>query len=345
MPVPVKTVTVGGALRLPERVRRVLAGPPARIDGQEHDLDVQLVTRLQRLSGVRVLGEPLARSRVNADENAAVTGGELAGPVETSEFVIPVGDHDVPATLYAPPGLPEDAGLLVFYHGGGFCVGSRKSHDPVARFLAVHAGVRVLSVEYRLAPENPFPAAVEDAVAAFGYAIAKASDLGADPARIAVGGDSAGGNLAAVVAQHTAQGPGPAPAFQLLIYPTTDQTGEHRSRSLFAEGFFLTREHTRWATANYVPQGVDLTDPRLSPLFGDVTGVAPAYVATAGFDPLRDEGDAYAEKLSAAGIPVSHRRFTDLPHGYLNFLGVGSRPYVATLDAAHALRDGLAARL
>ena len=233
----------------------------------------------------------------------------------------------------------------MFFHGGGWVIGTRASHDNAFRFLAKHAGVRVLSIEYRLAPEYPFPSATEDALAAFEYAVAKASDLGADPARIAVGGDSAGGNLAAVTAQQTVKRGGPAPAFQLLIYPATDFARRYRSRDLFADDLFLTDVHMKWFEGHYVPEGTDLTDPRLSPLLADdLSGLPPALVVTAGFDPLRDEGEAYAEKLREAGVEVAVRRHADLIHGFLNFTGVGSRFREAVAETAGALRQGLSKR-
>jgi acetyl esterase len=343
LPLPLQTAAFRTVLALPRPIRRTIAGSAARIDHQEQDLDAQLVTRLMRVVGIDPFGDPVARARTHTDAGGIIAGGaSSAAGMAVREVIIPAAGHDIPATLYSPSGLPEDAGLLAFYHGGGWCVGSRRSHEPVARFLAENASVRVLSIEYRLAPEHPFPAAVDDAVTAFDYAHAHASELGADPARIAVGGDSAGGNLAAVVAQHAAHTGGPAPAFQLLIYPATDFEAQTPSRRLFAEGFFLSDDNIAWSRANYLPAGADPTDPRLSPLYGDVGGVAPAYVATAGFDPLRDEGESYAEKLTAAGVPVTRDRYSDLPHGYVNLLGIGGRARQAMLAAAHALRAGLA---
>jgi acetyl esterase len=238
--------------------------------------------------------------------------------------------------------VPDPSGLLVYFHGGGFSVGSRLSHDPIARYLASHAGARVLSVEYRRAPEHQFPDPADDALAAFEYARDHACDLGADPARIAIGGDSAGGNLAAVTAQQTVRRGGGVPAFQLLMYPATDLSTRRPSRDLFAEGSTFTDRNLQWVMANYIPAGTDLTDPRLSPQHGDVTGLPSAYIASAGFDPVRDDGEAYADKLRAGGIPVALTRQADLPHGYLNFVGLGGRFAEAASEAAGALRLGLA---
>lgn len=327
---------------LPKPVRRLIAGRPLRLDGQELALDAQLLLRMQQLTGAGMVASSVEQSRTLLDGSRHLVSGKTIEPVSTREITIPGAGGDIPATLYTPLGLPEPSGLLVFYHGGGWVLGTRETHDNTVRFLAVHAGVRVLSVEYRLAPEHVFPAGVEDAVAAFEYAHAKANELGADPDRIAVGGDSAGGNLAAVTALVTAKQGGPAPAFQLLFYPGTDFSVRRRSREIFGEGLFLTDKDMDWFENHYVPEGTDKTDPRLSPLHGeDLSGVAPAYIATAGFDPLRDEGEAYAQKLREAGVPTALSRQSDLIHGYANFLGIGRRFTEAVAEAAGALRVGL----
>jgi acetyl esterase len=336
-----KAAVVRGLFALPRPVRRLLAGPPVRIDGQEQALDAQFLIRVRNLSGSDVFADPIEKARRQYEGLPLMIGYESSMPITTSEIVIPAEHGDIPATLYAPAGLPEPSGLLVYYHGGGFSVGSRISHDPVARYLADHAGVRVLSVEYRRAPEHRFPAAVQDAITAFDHAHSQARDLGADPDRIAVGGDSAGGNLAAVTAREAVRRGGAVPAFQLLMYPLTDLGSRRPSHDLFAKGSTFTEQNLQWALANYIPPGTDPNDPRLSPLHGDVTGLPPTYIASAGFDPLRDDGEAYADKLRAAGVRVTLTRQADLPHAYLNFVGVGGRFAEAASEAAEALRVGL----
>jgi acetyl esterase/lipase len=337
-----KAKVVQGVFALPKPVRRLLAGPPLRIDGQELDLDAQLAIVLKNRSGSDVFDGPVEEARARYDEAPKLIGYQSPVPVATREIIIPAAHGEIPATLYIPADLPEPSGLLVYTHGGGFSVGSRISHDPVARYLASHAAVRVLSVEYRRAPEHPFPAAAEDALAAFEFACGHAADLGADPGRIAVGGDSAGGNLAAVTAQQAVRRRGAVPAFQLLMYPATDLSTRRPSRDLFAQGSTFTERNLEWVMANYIPAGTDLKDPRLSPQHGDVTGLPPAYIASAGFDPIRDDGEAYAEKLRAGGIPVTLTRQADLPHAFLNFVGLGGRFVEAASEAAGALRVGVA---
>jgi acetyl esterase/lipase len=337
-----KAAVIRALYALPKPVRRLMAGPPVRIDGQEQALDAQLIIRVKNLSGSDVFADPVEKSRTRYEDLSLVIGYESPIPVAAREVVIPAEHGDIPATLYTPADLPEPSALLVYYHGGGWSVGSRISHDPVARYVATHAGVRVLSVEYRRAPEHRFPAAVQDAIAAFEYAHGQAADLGADRDRIAVGGDSAGGNLAAVTAQQAVRRGGAVPAFQLLMYPLTDISTRRPSRDLFAQASTFTDQNLRWALANYIPPGTDLCDPRLSPLHGEVTDLPPAYIASAGFDPLRDEGEEYADKLRAGGIPVALSRQSDLPHAYLNFVGLGGRFAQAAAEAAGALRLGLA---
>lgn len=341
-PIPVQAAMLRAVVALPKRLRRRIAGKPIVIEGQELALDAQLLLTLNRMSGVTLTEADVATSRAALEAAAGMAAGKPIGDIETREFSIPTPTGGMRARLYTPERLDQPAPLLVYYHGGGWVLGSLDTHDHLARFLARHAGLRVLSVDYRLAPEHPFPAAVDDAIVGFEYAHAHADELGIDPARIAVGGDSAGGNLAAVVAQHATRSDGPAPAFQLLIYPEVDFSVRRRSRDLFAEGFFLTSADMDFFEAHYVPVGTDKSDPQLSPLCADdLTGLPAACIVTAGFDPLRDSGEDYAAALKKAGVPVVVQRQGDLIHGFANFIGVGPRFRDATLEIASALRTGL----
>jgi acetyl esterase len=242
---------------------------------------------------------------------------------------------------------PEEGGgphpLVVFFHGGGFVLGDLDTHDAPCRLLCRHSGAHVLSVDYRLAPEHPFPAAVEDGRAALAWACSHAAELGADPSRVAVAGDSAGGNITAIAALEASQDGGLAPVLQVLLYPATDMVERSRSHELFGGGFLLTRELMDWFAAQYVADS-DPMDPRLSVLHAkDLGSAPPAFVVTAGFDPLRDEGEAYTGALRAAGVtPVIHRRFPGLLHGFCNIIGTSRASREALIEVAGTTRALLA---
>jgi acetyl esterase len=330
---------------LPTGAQRLIGGRPIRIDGQELHTEVQMALRLLNLAAGETFETlPLDQGRAQISSEAWVFGDAI--PVGTvRDLTVPGPAGPIPARLYHPSGLEEPSALLVYYHGGGWVLGDLEVSDSACRVLAVNAGLSVLSVDYRLAPEHRFPAAVDDAVAAFRYAVDHAASLGVDPAAVGVGGESAGGNLAAVVSQITTAEPGPAPAFQLLFFPVTDLSTKHRSYRLFPEGFFLTEAQMDWYRGHYLADPSHAFDPRVSPLLAeDLTGLPHAYVAVAGFDPLRDEGEAYARRLKQAGVPVTLRRHSGLVHGIINATGVGQAGREALLEAAGALRVGLTAR-
>jgi acetyl esterase len=345
LPIRIQAITLRATYTLPEPLRRVIAGAPICIDGNELALDAQLLLRMQRLTEISLSESSVAQARQNVEETAPVGAGPAIARVRARDLRVPTDSAAIPARLYTPDGLEAGSALLVYYHGGGFVLGSVASHDNTCRFLAKAAGVRVLSVDYRLAPEHPFPAAPADAFAAFTYAARNADELGVDPSAIAVGGDSAGGNLAAVTSYQALRAGGPVPAFQLLFYPGTDMKRRTRSRELFGVGFFLTDEDLEWFKGHYLPDRERFADPLASPLLAeDLRGMPPTYLATAGFDPLRDEGAAYAERLREAGVPVAYHCHTDLIHGFVNFIGIGRRFREAMADAAGALRTGLVLR-
>jgi acetyl esterase len=233
---------------------------------------------------------------------------------------------------------------MVFFHGGGFLYGAHfVTHDAACRFLAERAGVQVVAVDYRLAPEHPFPAAADDCEAAYGFVLAHHTGLHVDLTRLAVGGDSAGGNLAAVVAIHAAQQSLPL-VFQLLVYPCTDFAVLSESRRSFGEGFFLTTAFMDKATESYAPDPETRRDPRMSPIYADLPpGLAPAHVVTAGFDPLRDEGEAFARRLADAGCTVELTRHPGLIHGFFNCVGVGRSARSAVAGIADRLAEGVKA--
>jgi acetyl esterase len=332
---------------LPPRLHRHLFGKPPTIDGQTLASDIHALLRMADLAGSQsfLAGMSVAEARKSARLESKVTDAQPPIPmVRVEDLEIPGQGGQIPARLYVPGSLPggAPAPLLVYFHGGGWVIGDLETHDGVCRFLAAAAGVAVLAVDYRLAPEHPFPAAVEDAWAGFAWASANATAMGIDPTRIAVGGDSAGGNLAAGVSLLARTGGGPMPALQLLIYPPTDSAADLPSRRLFAEGFLLTKGDMDAFEHHYLPPGT-ATDPRASILLApDLSGLPPAYVATAGFDPLRDEGEAYALRMREAGVRVALRRHPGLVHSFVNLTAISRTSRGAMLEAAGALRMGLA---
>ena len=247
----------------------------------------------------------------------------------------------VPCRRYIPTAPRADV-TGVYFHGGGFVVGGLDSHDASCRHLARHATATVIAVDYRMAPEDPFPAAVDDACATFRWVHANVGALAIDPARIAVAGDSAGGNLAAVVAQQMRSEGHPPPCWQLLIYPATDMTRSCESHALFADGFFLNGSTVDWFLANYLSDPTQALDPRASPLATrDVSGLPPAHVVVAGFDPLRDEGEAYAHALMAAGVPTTLRCYGSQVHGFFGMGGLIRSAAWAVEDIAGEARRAL----
>jgi len=273
--------------------------------------------------GGRILGRALPQRRI---DNLEIDGD--AGPI--------------PARLYTPLQPSDSGALIVFFHGGGWVVGSIDACDNVCRFLADRSGFLVLSVGYRLAPEHPFPAAIRDAMAAYRFAHENAEALGAQSGRVVVAGESAGGNLAAVVARE-ATGEGLSPAFQLLFCPITDLSRKRRSYSLFSEGYVLTESHMDWFRDNYLSEPSQATDPLVSPLLApSFAGLPPGYIAVSGFDPLRDEGEEYAQRLRDAGVSIALHRHSSLIHGIIYGTAFGDAGRSVLLDAIGALRFALA---
>ncbi|MBI1187761.1 MAG: alpha/beta hydrolase fold domain-containing protein [Alphaproteobacteria bacterium] len=272
--------------------------------------------------------------RLEADAPAlqdrrALTVNGAAGPLD--------------ARLYTPFAAGAAGPGLVYFHGGGFVMGDLDSHEMLCRRLAAAAHARVLSVAYRLAPENRFPAAVDDAEAAARWAFANAGAIGVDPARIAVGGDSAGGNLTAVVAQALRREPDCRPAAQMLIYPCTQMVTMTPSQLKFREGYAVTQAAQDFFKDKYLARREDAYDVRCSPLLeNDLAGLPPTLCITAGFDPLLDEAKAYADKLAAAGVPVTHRHYASQPHGFFNMTAISAPARDAIEDAGRWLAQALA---
>jgi acetyl esterase len=250
-------------------------------------------------------------------EAREIRARRLRPSTESIHHTTDIDAGGVPARFYRPNDQ-EDLGLLVFFHGGGWVLGNLESHDNLCRILANSSAHCVLSVDYRLAPEHPYPAALEDALTATRWAAAHAGSLGCSPDRLAVGGDSAGGNLAIVVGQLA-----PVPLrYQLLIYPATDLTRSFPSFVENAAGPQLTADGMGWFIAHYLGESsTSLTDPRVSPHFAAdhvVAASPPTMLITAQYDPLRDEGEAYAARLASLGVPTSHVRFSGMYHGFFS---------------------------
>lgn len=260
--------------------------------------------------------------------------------VAVRDFTIPGPHGDIPVRLYAPAGLAAPSGLLVYYHGGGWVIGDLDTHDGHCRRMAAWGGCRVMAVDYRLAPEHPFPKGHDDALAAATWAFDHAADVGADHRRIAVGGDSAGGNLAASVALDLKDDPARKLAFQLLLYPATSAEWKTTSRKTL-DGPILSFEAMRWFEKLVAAEGHPEAH-RFSPGdAGDLAGAAPALVVTAGHDCLKDEGFAYAERLKAAGVSARHVEYPALPHDFYIMADVSPAVAKAAAETAAVLKAAI----
>ncbi|WP_448850739.1 alpha/beta hydrolase [Corynebacterium sp. 335C] len=335
----IEAAAAGALVRLPEPLLKLLVPRPRNARGDRVAADVALSLALLKVVGGSdgKEGRPVGELREAMDLEASLACGR---PPRLRMNDVHVAG--VPCREYLPPQPAEHpAGATILYlHGGGWTLGSLETHDAPCRHIAAGTGVRVVSADYRMAPEAPFPAAVDDVMAVYRELAA------AGP--VVVMGDSAGGNLAAVLCLVAREEGLPQPALQGLIVPAVDLAGRTASRDEFAEGFFLTDADMDWYTdqygADHVAEGGDLRDWRISPLHAeDLSGLAPAYVAVAGFDPLRDEGEAYAAKLADAGVPVTLRRHPDMVHPFINSPGIwrGSRAAIADLVGAVRLALGV----
>jgi acetyl esterase/lipase len=259
------------------------------------------------------------------------------------DFAIPGPGGPLPVRVYTPAG-PGPFPVLLYFHGGGWVIGTLDTHDGLCRALANGVPCVVVSVDYRLAPEHKFPAAVEDADAAVRWVAAHAVEISADPTRIAVGGDSAGGNLAAVVSLLARDRGGPRLACQLLVYPVTDHYDAGMpSYETNADGYYLTRDNMIWFIEQYLAAEHDHTNPLFAPLRApDLRGLPPALIMTAEFDPLRDEGERYADRLREAGVPVTLTRYDGMIHGFIRLPGAMDRARLAVADAVAGLRAAFA---
>ena len=327
-------------VHLPGPAYRVVFGqPPAndrgvRLDEQTHAL-IKVLDATYRPS-LEELGPEKARDAYALSSRIFdVAPSELLSV--THEFAGgPAGP--VPIRMYRPV-VDNDAPAIVYLHGGGFVVGDLDDYDGFCSRLSDKSGAVVFSVDYRLAPEHPFPAAIEDCDAAFDWVYRQAHRLGVDRERIAIAGDSAGGNLATVVCQQRLRRGDAMPSHQWLIYPTTDNRGGYESMELFSDGYYLDSSLVDWFSRTYLQDFDDDADPRVSPItFDALAELPPAYIVTAGFDPLRDKGEHYAQVLRDHGVAVEHRSFDRLAHGFVTMGGVLESANRAVVDMTLGFR-------
>ncbi|PWR23231.1 alpha/beta hydrolase [Zavarzinia compransoris] len=318
---------------------RMGGGRPVVRQGRTLDPHLQLMVSLATRQGP-LETRPIHHSRHLQRVMATALGGGITAMARIDQRRAPGPHGDIPLRLYVPKGLPRGpAPMLVFFHGGGFVLGDLDSYDPLCTFLADRSRCLVLSVGYRLAPEHRFPAPIEDALAVWRHVVADPGDYGADPERIGVGGDSAGGHLSAVLSQQAKRAGDPLPAYQCLIYPVTDLTRTWPSHDDYGDGFLLDRSTMAWFKDQFLHPDTDLSDPRISPLQAEsLAGLPPATVILAGFDPLKDEGRAYADALGAAGVPVSVLAFETLIHGFASMPGISRGAKRALGEVADAVR-------
>lgn len=285
---------------------------------------------------------PVQEARLLYDKASELAQGEPPTPETMLALKIPGPASQIDVLLYKPDesyGLP----VLIYFHGGGYTIGSLKSHDCVCRTLCMEAQCIVISVDYRLAPEHKYPAAVDDCFTATQWIANNAISLGGDPQRIAVGGDSAGGNLAAVVCIKAREAGGPQLVHQLLIYPGTDMSCSFPSHKKFAQGYRLTSELIDWFYQQYFEPDSDTDSWLASPLNADdLSGLPPAFVLSAGFDPLQDEDKAYADKLDQAGVPVKYSHYEGMLHGFIAMPGLFDKAKEALSECAVELRKAFA---
>ncbi len=279
------------------------------------------------------------QARINMKARPRATGPEVA---KVEDRLIPGPGVEIPIRLYTPAGSGPFP-ILVWFHGGGWVVGDLEMADPTARHLTVGAGCVVVSVDYRLAPETKFPGAADDCYAGTAWAAQNAGRLNGHPNRIAVGGDSAGGNLAAAVALMARDRGGPPLVFQLLVYPVIARDFETESYRRNAQGYSLTRDGMRWYWDHYLRNPADASNPYAAPLVAqDLKGLPAALVITAEYDPLCDEGEAYARRLQAAGIPMNYSRYDGMMHGFFGMPAVLDKGRQAIAEASAALRAAFA---
>jgi acetyl esterase len=321
---------------------RFLDGHRIGMGGRTMDPKAQIVGEF--VKSIRVPGyyPPLPELRQQLRLMVSLMDEPAPELARVEDIRIPGPAGEIPARVYSSSAAKTPQPTVVYFHGGGWVQGDLETHNGLCARLARHAGVLVVAIDYRLAPENKFPAAVEDCFAAYRWIREKGRDLGADTTRVAVAGDSAGGNLSAVVSQLTASSGAPVPACQVLIYPATDASLETDSHRELVDGHVIPRERIVWYMQQYLRTDADRSDVRFSPLRApSLKGQPPAMIVTAGFDPLRDEGRAYGDRLREAGVDVVYREYPGQIHAFVSLTKVIPQGMACTLEIADYLRRRL----
>jgi len=339
-------VLAQAVLSLPAPLLRLMSGGAAVYKGGR-TLDPRfqfMAAQAARLPAMHAMTPEEAR-RTSA-EAARIYGGRLEAGVAAESLSLPTDDGSVPARLYRPADQDPATPVIVFAHFGGGVIGDLETSHAFCGVLAKVARTAVVSVDYRLAPEHRFPVGMQDVLAAYRHVRDQAGRFGGPDGRAMIAGDSMGGNFAAVICQELRRAGEPQPDLQLLIYPCVDVASETPSMTTYADAFPLSRAMMEWFVGHYIGPGADPADPRLSPIREpDLSGLAPAVVVTAGFDPLVDQGEAYAKRLKAAGVPVIYRCYDSLAHGFTAFTGVVPAADIACREIAGLVREGLEGRL
>lgn len=310
-----------------------------RLGGRVMDPKAQIVGEFSK--SVRVPGviPPLPELRQQLRTLVELLDEPAPALSRKEDISVPGPEGAIPARLYAPDAAGTALPVLAYFHGGGWVQGDLETHDGLCARLALWSGAMVVAFDYRLAPENPFPAGVEDCCAAYGWLREQGGEIGADPTRVAVAGDSAGGNLSAVVCQQAAGLGLPMPAFQALIYPGTDMSFDTPSHQDLADGVIIPRDRIEWYLAQYLTSEADKDDPRASPLrAADPSGQPPALIISAGFDPLRDEAKAYGDRLREAGVDVTHHEYPGQIHAFVSLTKAIPQGLQATREVADYMR-------
>lgn len=325
-------------LRLPQPIIKILIGKPIHVDGQTMDPVVQFMVKYF------VEHEPgyipsVEEERREFDIQGSWFAHDPEPSVSITTWTVSGPNGEIPCEIHRPAALPAKlAPALLYFHGGGYVSGSLDSHRNLCRQLSHDLNCAVVAVDYRLAPEHKFPVGINDCLASYDAVVMQAPELGFDPKRISVGGDSAGGNAAAVIAQQRKSSPHP-PKFQALWVPWLDMSRQTPSYESMGEGFFLEKKKMEWYTQKYLGSEEDSLNPLASPILGNVEGICPAAIFSAGFDPLRDEGRNYFEKLKAAGVPCDYKLYESVIHPFINVAGKISVAGKAFDDAITVLKE------